>query len=82
MEDEGVVIRRCIDILVLTTVCERERYRMTSTREDRALLFYTTCDALGNPTGFQLRAGQAHDLKGADVLLVGIEAEALLADRS
>jgi len=26
-------------------------------------------DALGNPTGFYLTAGQAHDLNGADVLL-------------
>lgn len=26
---------------------------------------HTTCDALGNPTGFFLTAGQAHDLQGA-----------------
>ncbi len=26
-------------------------------------------DALGNPTGFHLTAGQTHDLSGADVLL-------------
>jgi len=26
-------------------------------------------DALSNPTGFYLTAGQAHDLNGADVLL-------------
>lgn len=25
------------------------------------------CDALGNPTGFHLTAGQAHDLQGTDV---------------
>ena len=28
---------------------------------------HATCDALGNPTGFFLTAGQAHDLQGADV---------------
>jgi transposase len=37
---------------------------------------------LGNPTGFYLTAGQAHDLEGADVLLGQLEAEALLADRA
>ena len=30
---------------------------------------HATCDALGNPTGFHLSPGQAHDLQGADVLL-------------
>ncbi len=43
---------------------------------------HATCDALGNPTGFHLTAGQAHDLDGADVLLPELEAEALLADRA
>ena len=28
---------------------------------------HTTVDALGNPTGFHLTPGQAHDLDGADV---------------
>jgi transposase len=37
---------------------------------------------LGNPTGFHLTAGQAHDLDGADVLLENIQAEALLADKA
>ncbi len=37
---------------------------------------------MGNPTGFFLTAGQAHDLKGADVLIADIEAEALLADKA
>lgn len=37
---------------------------------------------MGNPTGFYLTAGQAHDLQGADVLIADIEAEALLADRA
>lgn len=43
---------------------------------------HATCDALGNPTGFCLTAGQAHDLQGADVLITDIEAEALLADKA
>ena len=30
---------------------------------------HATVDALGNPTGFHLTAGQAHDLEGADALL-------------
>ena len=30
---------------------------------------HATCDALGNPTGFHLSPGQAHDLQGATVLL-------------
>jgi transposase len=45
---------------------------------------HTTCDALGNPTGFHLTPGQAHDLAGADVLLPAIidNIQALLADKS
>ena len=39
-------------------------------------------DALGNPTGFALSPGQAHDLEGADALLPGLEAEALIADKA
>jgi transposase len=39
-------------------------------------------DALGNPTGFELSAGQASDLVGADHLLPGLKAEALLADKA
>jgi transposase len=39
-------------------------------------------DALGNPVGFHLTGGQAHDLVGADHLLPGMEAEALIADKA
>ena len=39
-------------------------------------------DALGNPLGFALGGGQAHDLAGADALLPDMEAEALIADRA
>lgn len=38
-------------------------------------------DALGNPTGFCLTPGQACDLEGSDVLLPGLEAPTLLADK-
>ena len=42
------------------------------------------CDALGNPTGFYLSEGQAHDLDGADALLPGLSPETgqLLADKA
>jgi transposase len=39
-------------------------------------------DALGNPTGFELSAGQASDLVGADHWLPGLKAEAWLADKA
>jgi transposase len=39
-------------------------------------------DALGNPTGFALSPGQAHDLEGADALLPGLAANALIADKA
>lgn len=39
-------------------------------------------DALGNPTGFYLSGGQASDLVGADQLLPGLEAGAVLADKA
>jgi len=38
-------------------------------------------DALGNPVGFHLTGGQACDLEGADVLLPGLAADTLLADK-
>ncbi len=39
---------------------------------------------MGNPTGFHLTPGQAHDLQGADVLLPRVldKIEALLADKA
>jgi len=39
-------------------------------------------DALGNPTAFALSGGQAHDLVGADQLLLGMEADLLIADKA
>ena len=39
-------------------------------------------DALGNPVGFFLSGGQAHDLVGADNLLPGMQADTLIADKA
>ena len=43
---------------------------------------HTLVDALGNPLGFFLTPGQAHDLQGADALLPHMQADALLADKA
>lgn len=43
---------------------------------------HARCDALGNPTGFHLTPGQAHDLEGADALLPGMTADTLIADKA
>ncbi len=44
---------------------------------------HATCDALGNPTGFHLTAGQDHDLEGADALMDYLtQADAALADKA
>ena len=42
---------------------------------------HALCDALGNPTGFHLTAGQECDLDGADVLIEEIDAKILIADK-
>ncbi len=39
-------------------------------------------DALGNPVGFLLTGGQAHDLAGADHLLPDMKADMLIADKA
>ena len=43
---------------------------------------HTLVDALGNPVGFLLTGGQAHDLTGADHLLPSMQAERLIADKA
>ena len=43
---------------------------------------HATCDALGNPTGFFLTPGQAHDLQGADALLPQVSANTVIADKA
>lgn len=39
-------------------------------------------DALGNPIGFHLTGGEAHDLVGADTLLPDMKADILIADKA
>jgi transposase len=39
-------------------------------------------DALGNPVGFYLTGGQAHDLVGADHLIPTMRADTLIADKA
>ena len=43
---------------------------------------HATVDALGNPTGFTLSSGSAHDLQGAEVLLAQIAADTLIAHKA
>jgi transposase len=43
---------------------------------------HTVVDALGNPTGFFLTGGEAHDLVGADHLLPDLQADMLIADKA
>jgi transposase len=43
---------------------------------------HTLVDALGNPLGFFLTGGQAHDLLGADHLLPAMSADTLIADKA
>lgn len=43
---------------------------------------HTLVDALGNPLGFHLTGGEAHDLVGADHLLPEMQADLLIADKA
>lgn len=43
---------------------------------------HSLVDALGNPVGFHLTAGQAHDLEGADTLIPAMQADTLIADKA
>ena len=43
---------------------------------------HAVVDGLGNPIGFHLTQGQVHDLMGADVLLGGIHADIIIADKA
>ncbi len=43
---------------------------------------HTLVDALGNPVGFFLTGGEAHDLVGADHLLASMQADMLIADKA
>ncbi len=43
---------------------------------------HTLVDALGNPVGFHLTGGEAHDLIGADHLIPTMQADVLIADKA
>ena len=43
---------------------------------------HTPVNTLGNPTGFHPTPGKVHDLDGADALLKGTTAAAVLADKA
>ena len=43
---------------------------------------HALADALGNPIGFFLTGGEAHDLVGADHLLPSMQADTLIADKA
>lgn len=43
---------------------------------------HTLGDAIGNPVGFYLTGGEAHDLVGADHLLPDMQADTLIADKA
>jgi transposase len=43
---------------------------------------HTLVDALGNPVGFHLTGGEAHDLVGADHLIPTMRAHTLIADKA
>ena len=43
---------------------------------------HATVDALGNPTGFLLTPGHAHDLEKADALLAQVQSDVIIADKA
>ena len=51
-------------------------------RGGQSTKIHTLVDALGNPIGFHLTGGEAHDLVGADELLPDMEADRLIADKA
>lgn len=59
-----------------------EKQALGRSRGGLSIKIHTTVDAQGNPTGFLLTPGQAHDLKGADVLLKDTPAQIILADKA
>jgi IS5 family transposase len=74
-------------------LCERINTALApkKAREDQAIgkskgglstKILVLADALGNPLKIILTAGQVHDLAGSDTLVLGMEAEVLLADKA
>ncbi|EEY88245.1 transposase, IS4 family [Acinetobacter lwoffii SH145] len=54
---------------LINTVPEKKEQAIGRSKGGLSTKIHARTDALGNPTGFYLTAGQAHDLNGADVLL-------------
>ena len=68
-----------------------QRRRAKKAGEDQAIgrsrgglstKIHALVDALGNPIGFHLTGGEAHDLVGADHLLPTMDADTLIADKA
>ena len=55
--------------VLINTVPEKKDQAIGRRKGGISSKIHARTDALGNPTGFYLTAGQAHDLNGADVLL-------------
>ena len=55
--------------MLINTVPEKKDQAIGRSKGGLSTKIHARTDALGNPTGFYLTAGQAHDLNGADVLL-------------
>src|SRR5215468_10044148 len=58
------------------------RTRRSVARGGLSTKIHALADALGNPIGFCLTGGEAHDLVGADHLLPTMQADTLIADKA
>jgi transposase len=67
-----------------SSVAEKDREAQAIGRSKGGLStkIHTVVDALGNPIKFALTPGQACDLDGSDILLPGLEAKTILADKA
>ena len=59
-----------------------DKQALGRSRGGLTIRIHATVDALGNPTGFVLTPGQAHDLEGADVLLKDTPGLTVIADKA
>jgi len=56
--------------MLINTAPEKKEQAIGRSKGGLSTKIHARTDALGNPTGFYLTAGQTHDLNGADVLIV------------
>lgn len=66
----------------ISTVLEKRDQAIGRSKGGLTTKRHTRTDALGNPTGFYLTGGAAHDLCGSDVLLNVSISQTWLADRA